>query len=727
MEVLDLCAQRCFAHQDELKERPDITEMWRDLCRSCGMRCGKNCQQPEYEASRLIGSDRVLNILFQYIDTNDITKRFGALMLLHKLSAGPAVRRVVASACLGRRRSGTLYIKAIAGRGLPNMDDLGAMDPYLKVTLRAPPGKEITKQTKPVLDGGGDCFWLPEHDNILHLRYDVHAHDTDQSIRYAMEYAKEKKNAEDDPFLDDEISLVPPGRVYLKLEVMDFDYVGDHDLSGYREIDITSEIGMSLMSDARWIDLDREQVQLHQGDSEPKQHVGLYGEGGQVRIETTFIADGAAQASKPHISPSHISRERRRRLRKEESNTSKARMRWKALGNKWRAKEKKFRPSAQESIIGCILSTEPGEGIAALSIWQQMARLPLTRRQMVSSGGALESLLPLLYQSQGTGDQPEVTGFDLLEIFADAQRRADYIAKPIACDDYVFVRILSALIVLAGDPMPREAENIDFGMSTAELSDEIRQELILMLSRKKNDEGQKIALRLKQLQAIPHLLRFLTAGETCGENPMLVETSMGGSLTLDSYVSNVAMEESEELMLRRNERRRLGAVIIDLLATNTEVVCVMGAPYVVVFLIRVIQENWLYRMSGDFQFLDDITKSMYQLSSRSACNALGKIARDVFSQPTSRHEVAGAILQMSALRDITALVGLPADAKAQGKDHGDGYRLDVETATAAAELLGSVVPRINEGIADEQLLEIEALKAMKLKKPDGILLKLISD
>ena len=56
---------------------------------------------------------------------------------------------------------------------------------------------------------------------------------------------------------------------------------------------------------------------------------------------------------------------------------------------------------------------------------------------------------------------------------------------------------------------------------------------------------------------------------------MLVETSMGGSLTLDSYVSNVAMEESEELMLRRNERRRLGAVIIDLLATNTEVVCVI--------------------------------------------------------------------------------------------------------------------------------------------------------
>ena len=115
---------------------------------------------------------------------------------------------------------------------------------------------------------------------------------------------------------------------------------------------------------------------------------------------------------------------------------------------------------------------------------------------MVSSGGALETLLPLLYQSQGTGDQPEVTGFDLLEIFADAQRRADYIAKPIACDDYVFVRILSALIVLAGDPMPREAENIDFGMSTAELGDEIRQELILMLSREKNDEGQKIALQL---------------------------------------------------------------------------------------------------------------------------------------------------------------------------------------------------------------------------------------
>ena len=96
-------------------------------------------------------------------------------------------------------------------------------------------------------------------------------------------------------------------------------------------------------------------------------------------------------------------------------------------------------------------------------------------------------------------------------------------------------------------------------------------------------------------------------------------------------------------------------------------------------------------MSGEFQFLDDIAHRMYQLSSRSACDALAKIARDVFNQPSARHEVAGAILQMSALRDITALVGLPADAKAQGRDHGDGYQLDVETATAAAELLGSVV------------------------------------
>ena len=128
MEVLDLCAQRCFAHQQELKLRPDITEMWRDLCKSCGMRCGKTCQQPEYEAGRLIGSDQVLNTLFQFIDTKDITKRFGALMLLHKLSAGPAIRSVVASACLGRRRSGTLYVRAIAGRGLPNMDDLGAIE-----------------------------------------------------------------------------------------------------------------------------------------------------------------------------------------------------------------------------------------------------------------------------------------------------------------------------------------------------------------------------------------------------------------------------------------------------------------------------------------------------------------------------------------------------------------------------------------------------------------------
>ena len=92
-----------------------------------------------------------------------------------------------------------------------------------------------------------------------------------------MEYAKEKKNAEDDPFLDDEINMVPPGHVRLKLEVMDFDYVGEHDLSGYKEVDITRDIGMSLMTDTRWISLDREEVQLHQGDSAPKQHIGLYG------------------------------------------------------------------------------------------------------------------------------------------------------------------------------------------------------------------------------------------------------------------------------------------------------------------------------------------------------------------------------------------------------------------------------------------------------------------
>jgi hypothetical protein len=725
MEVFDMCAQRCFASQAELKERPDITEAWRDMCRSCGMRCGRKCQQPEYEAGRLIGSSDVLNTLFRYIDSRDITKRFGALMLLHKLAAGPAVVNVVASACLGRRRSGTLYVRAIAGRGLPNMDDLGAMDPYLRVTLRAPPEKEIVKQTKPVLDGGGDCKWGPEHENIMHLRYDTHGHDSEHAQKYAKEYAIEKKNAEDDPFLDDEIPMVPPGRVRLKLEVMDFDYVGEHDLSGFTEVDITEDIGMSLMRDTRWFQLAREQVVLHMGDTAPKEHVGCYGEGGQVRVEVTFVADGATTTSKPHVSPSHISRERRHRNEKHEKEESRGKLKWKSLSFKWKQKEKKFRPSAQESIIGCILSTEPGEGIAALAIWQNMARFEKTRRQMISSGGALETLLPLLYQSMGTGDQPEVNGYDLLRTMDDPMKRADYIASPIRTTDYVFVRALCALVVLAGDPMKRPAEETDFGMSEAELSDELRRELVEMLSRPKG-EGQAVALRLKQIQAIPHLLRFVTGGECCGENELLVETSMGGSLTIDSYVSAAGVNEGEGLMRRRQERRRIGAFIIEQFAAHKEVVPLLSAPFVVIFLVRVIQENWLYRMSGEFNGLDDVSRAMYQVSSRSACRALSYIARDALNQPSARHEVAGALLQLSALRDVTALVGLPVDAKSQGRDRGRGYDLDVEASQAAVELLGSIVPRTNEGVADEQLLEVEAMKAVKLKKPDGIALLIMA-
>eukprot|EP00505_MAST-04D_sp_SCG-Rhode-Island_P002799 Stramenopile-MAST_4_protein_2799 len=718
MEVLDMCAQRCFATKHESTERPNLYESWRQLCRSCNARCGKTCQRPEYEAARLIGSDSVLNTLFRFLHTHDITKRFGSLMLLHKLAAGPGVNAVVASACLRRKRSGTLYIEALEGRGLPNMDDLGAMDPYVKCRLRAPPQQDIIKQTNPALDAGGDCKWTHEHNNVMRFRYDVHAHDTDILLEYASQYWKEKQVAEEDPFLDDEIKMVPPGRVRLHVQVMDFDQVGEHDLSGETEIDITEDIGMSLMSDTRWLSLAPETVILHQGDTEPKVHNGCYGPGGEVRVRITFIADGSSIASEPHSSPSHISRERRLRNARKEKTQKKGAKLWGKLQDDWRHQEKKCRPSGQEGIIGAMLSTEPGEGVAALSIWQNMARLEETRSQMISSGGALESLLPLLYQSLGTGNDPEVLGFELLDALDNFRNRCEYIAKPIHTDDYVFVRILAATVVLAGKPMPREAENVDFGMSDSEIADDLRQELIEMLSRP-SGVGQKIALRLKQIQAIPHLLRFLTNGECCGEEKKLVETSMGGSLNLDSYVSAFDVRKGDMLMRKRHERRRMSAYILEQLAAHKEVVPILNAPHVVIFLIRVIQENWLYRMSGEFHHLDGVYRAMYQISSRSACRALSYIARDTLSQPLSRHEVANSVLQMSALRDITALASLPVDAKEQGQDGGKGYALDVDTAQAAVELLGSIVPRVNEGLADEQLLEVEAMKAIQIGAPDG--------
>ena len=58
----------------------------------------------------------------------------------------------------------------------------------------------------------------------------------DDGMWMQLEEMGERPDLLTDPFLDDEINMVPPGHVRLKLEVMDFDYVGEHDLSGYKEV-----------------------------------------------------------------------------------------------------------------------------------------------------------------------------------------------------------------------------------------------------------------------------------------------------------------------------------------------------------------------------------------------------------------------------------------------------------------------------------------------------------
>ena len=118
LEVIDLLAQRCFPTNQEMKERDDLTEHWRDLCRSCGARCGKRCKQPEYEAARYIGSDEIFETLLgKYLvsdGSNDASEhapggnrgaatRIGALMVLHKLASGPGSTNLATILCLGKK------------------------------------------------------------------------------------------------------------------------------------------------------------------------------------------------------------------------------------------------------------------------------------------------------------------------------------------------------------------------------------------------------------------------------------------------------------------------------------------------------------------------------------------------------------------------------------------------------------------------------------------------
>ena len=213
-------------------DRPDVTLHWRDICRSCGARCGKSCKRPEYEASRYVGSDEIYEALIgtYLVDPNEPSNRIGALMVLHKLASGPGTYDLATVLCLSegvRRRPGYLRVHAIRGRGLPNADDYSAMDPYVKIEMTTPhqPNMETGQdnkeegKTKPALEAGMHPTWnVVEHKSVMDLRYDAPLPLNE----------KEKKDAEHAAWLlGNEDGLCD--KCTLHVEVVDFDFVGDHD------------------------------------------------------------------------------------------------------------------------------------------------------------------------------------------------------------------------------------------------------------------------------------------------------------------------------------------------------------------------------------------------------------------------------------------------------------------------------------------------------------------
>jgi hypothetical protein len=230
LEVLDLLSQRCFVTEKEMLEREDITLHWRDLCKNCGARCGKICKRPEYEASRYIGSDEIYEILLGtfLIEKHNAATRLGSLMILHKLASGPGTTDLCTVLTLGRKRPGILKIHAIRGRGLPNADDYSAMDPYVKVKMTTPhqpnfeTGRDhtITGKTKPAMEAGMHPTWdIDEHNSIIELKYDAPQPLNDE----------DRKKAEHAAWLlGNENGLCTSSS--LNVEVVDFDFVGDHDM-----------------------------------------------------------------------------------------------------------------------------------------------------------------------------------------------------------------------------------------------------------------------------------------------------------------------------------------------------------------------------------------------------------------------------------------------------------------------------------------------------------------
>ena len=416
LELLDLLAQRCFAHAHELAERPDLTLMWRDPCRICGARCGKSCQRPEHEAKKYIAFPELLMTMLRFIDDEGAPTRIGAMMFLHKLAAGPAVTTLTAAVTMGLtgQRAGSLRIHVIAGRGLPNMDDYGAMDPYVKTTLLTKHLDPKEAKTKPLLEGGSDPHWeRQEHEAVIYLDWyapendgerdgdggndggrgesgDSGKTDENESLGAAAQLnapsndgekeKKEEKEEEEEAWqaelaaiekavedAQDDFS-VPK----LSVKVYDYDYVGEHDEVGYVMIPLDTMFCEPMVKREKWHDLEALKVAMRQGEGPPREHYGRHGEFGQLRFSTVFIPIGAHAAPRPLRAPSEV-RDRRRQQAKE------ARERGAPVLTS-------DRPRALESLLGNMLSTEPGEATIAFEVLFQMCRLESTRSQLLGSG-----------------------------------------------------------------------------------------------------------------------------------------------------------------------------------------------------------------------------------------------------------------------------------------------------------------------------------------------------
>jgi hypothetical protein len=379
-----------------------------------------------------------------------------------------------------------------------------------------------------------------------------------------------------------------------------------------------------------------------------------------------------------------------------------------------------------------------------------------------------------------------IVEYTVLEALKNKELKNSFVSTPLSCDDDVYLTSLSALICLAGSPSQRRTELVDITMSNKELADLIRKDLMFMLSNhtrdvdpylKKTrnsdqlDEDQREleregpgGLRLLSIGAMPFVLRFLLMGETIGEDPNQIEEAYGGYLTTDQFIRMHGTSQTglkwgaddgsgADLFDRRTERRRISAIILYRMMLASSIACniegvgtmtakeVTGAlylPSVIYFLTMVIQENQLSALSGETKLLIGLeSRHVYHMSTEASMLALVNIARlspDGNVQPKARCDVAQSILTHNAMSDIVGLSVVPVQASSSSsssqqyftsaKEAQDDFRWQVRGSIAAIRLLVSCLPRVDKegSVPDEQTLEVEALRAVIDKTPDGIFL-----